>query len=170
MYLPFQVFEGERLIASKNTRLGSFTIDVPKKAVGEIEVPLTMSIDRNGILVAYAEYDGKKEQLRINPDKMSSGDNIQEMLNALETNRKTDRIQAEANRARSQLRTNIEFMKNACKKENNTKTKKLMKKIEEVDKWLSSTKEPLTSEIREKFMRIEDEATKLFITYEKATI
>ncbi|KAE9554033.1 hypothetical protein FO519_002729, partial [Halicephalobus sp. NKZ332] len=165
--IMFKVYEGERVIASKNTLIDSFILEVPPKPAGDISVPLTMSIDTNGILRAYAEYNGKRQELTIQPDKMVSGDNIQEMLNALETNRRTDKAEAEAKRVRTQLRGNIEFIKDACEKEKNAKTQKLMSKIKEIDQWLCSTTEPLTPEIREKFVSIEDEATKLLTKYHK---
>jgi len=165
--LKFVIYEGERVIASKNTCLGSFTVKVPKKPAGEITVPLTMSINRNGILVAYAEYNGERTQLAIESDKMTSGDGIQEMLNALEVNRQTDKAAEEAQRARSQLRTNIEFIKAACEKESNKKNSNLIKKIKEIDDWLSKSKAPLTQEIRDKFISIEDEAKTLLNKYHK---
>lgn len=126
-----------------------------------------MSIDRNGILTAYAEYKGKKEQLVIDSKKIVSGDNIQEMLNALEMNRKTDKAEDEAKRSRMQLRQNIEFITAVCEKEKEINTEKLMQKIKEIDEWLSSTTDPLTPDIREKFVSIEDEATTLLAKYHK---
>ncbi|KAE9547044.1 hypothetical protein FO519_009743, partial [Halicephalobus sp. NKZ332] len=92
---------------------------------------------------------------------------FEEMLNALETNRNTDKAEMEAKRARMQLRQNIEFIKDVCEKEKEVNTEHLTQKIKEIDEWLFATKEPLTKEIREKFIEIEDEATKLLAKYHK---
>ena len=126
-----------------------------------------MSIDNNGILTAYVEYKGKKEQLVIDTSKMISGEGIQEMLNALEIHRKTDKAEEEAKRARTQLRQNIEFIKGVCEKETTINTESLLEKIKEIDDWMVSTTEPLTTEIREKFVSIEEEAKKLLSKYHK---
>ena len=168
LYFFFQIYEGERPIASKNTLLGEFTIEFPPKDSGEVSVALTMSIDKNGILTAYAKYEDKIEDFVIDVEKVISGDSVQEMLNALEINRITDRAEAEAKRARGEMRINIEHIKAICKKEQSSETKDLMEKIKGIDRWLSSTQEPLTPEIREKFINIEDKAKELAQKYNKS--
>uniref|UniRef100_A0AC34RS03 Uncharacterized protein n=1 Tax=Panagrolaimus sp. JU765 TaxID=591449 RepID=A0AC34RS03_9BILA len=90
------------------------------------------------------------------------------MLNALETNRRTDKAQAEANRARSVLRQNIEYIKSYLDPHPPSEDKaNLMKKIEEIDKWLISNKKELTNDIRNKFESIEEDAKKMLIKYPK---
>ncbi|KAE9545947.1 hypothetical protein FO519_010841, partial [Halicephalobus sp. NKZ332] len=105
-----------------------------------------MSIDKNGILKFYAECEGKREQFVIDPDKMSSGDKLEEMLREMKINEKADKIEDEAKQKRTNMRTNIEYIKAA---------------LNEIGEWLSSTNEPLTPEIKQKFVSVEDEAKRL---------
>lgn len=126
-----------------------------------------MSIDKNGVLIAYAKYEDKVEDFVIDLEKVISGDSIQEMLNALELNRLTDKAEEEAKRARAEMRTNIEHIKAVWEKEKRSDMNNLMEKIKEIDQWLFSTKDPLTAKIRKTFIDIEDEAKKFVQKYNK---
>ena len=163
----FQIYEGERPLASKNNHLGKFSIEVPPRDAGDVSVLLQMSIDKNGILKVYAECEGRKEEFIIDPDKMSSGDKIEEMLEEMEINEEQDKIKNRENEARSDMRTNIERIKAANEKEKGVSNQRLMDIVKEIDAWLSSTKEPLTTEIIRKFVNIENEAEKLVKKYNK---
>ncbi|KAE9554039.1 hypothetical protein FO519_002735 [Halicephalobus sp. NKZ332] len=165
--ISFYIYEGERPIASKNTLLGKFSIKVPPKDVGEVKVILTMSIDKNGILKVYAEYEGNKEELIIDSGKISSGNKIKEMLKEMKMYEEMDRVEVLAKTARSSMRNNIEHIKAVCEKETGANIKRLMNTVKEIDGWLSSTSEPLTREIKQKFISIEDEAEKLVKKYNK---
>ena len=85
-----------------------------------------MSIDKNGVLIAYAKYEDKVEDFVIDLEKVISGDSIQEMLNALELNRLTDKAEEEAKRARAEMRTNIEHIKAVWGKEKRPDMNNLM--------------------------------------------
>ena len=93
-----------------NTSLDSSTIKISKTAAREIEFPSTMPIDQNAILVAGTECARKKEQLCINPDKMSSWDNIQEIQNASEKQIESEQKQIKLilkKKRKSKIRCNI---------------------------------------------------------------
>ena len=55
--VKFQVYEGERQIASKNNRLGTLHIDgLSRGKAGNVVVKLTFEIDKNGILKVSATH------------------------------------------------------------------------------------------------------------------
>jgi molecular chaperone DnaK (HSP70) len=53
-----QIYEGERQIASKNSKLGVFAINGLRQGMaGTVSVSLTLSIDLNGMLHATADHE-----------------------------------------------------------------------------------------------------------------
>jgi L1 cell adhesion molecule like protein len=61
-----EVFEGEEEVAQQNSFLGEFFIEgLPKKPAGEVEVDVTMEIDKEGILHVKGETSDKSENITI---------------------------------------------------------------------------------------------------------
>jgi L1 cell adhesion molecule like protein len=61
-----EVYEGEEEVAKQNKLLGKFVIEgLPKKPAGEVEVDVTMEIDKEGILRVKGETSDKSENITI---------------------------------------------------------------------------------------------------------
>ena len=68
----FQVLEGERPLASQNTKLGQFSMGgIPLRPAGEVQIEVTFSLDEDSILhvTAVETSKGVSKALTIKNDK-----------------------------------------------------------------------------------------------------
>ena len=71
-YSLFQVLEGERPLASQNTKLGQFDMGgIPLRPAGEVKIEVTFSLDEDSILhvTAVETSKGVSKALTIKNDK-----------------------------------------------------------------------------------------------------
>uniref|UniRef100_A0A914W157 Heat shock protein 70 n=1 Tax=Plectus sambesii TaxID=2011161 RepID=A0A914W157_9BILA len=102
--IHFNIYEGVRPIVDESNRLGTIEInDLDKGEAGSQYVDLTLSLDKNGILNVFVEYNGRTEHMTINyvGVRKSCARSIEQMINETERYRNSD--EAEASRRAQQV-------------------------------------------------------------------
>lgn len=92
--LFLQVFQGERPLTKDNYYLNKqFTIDVPPKPAGQVNLDVTFGLDDDGLLTVTCveRSTGERRQITIGMEEAKLGDkDIQDMIEKAERYRKQD--------------------------------------------------------------------------------
>lgn len=118
----FKLYEGERRLASENSFLGQFVLDIqdlPSAKAGGVRCRLTFNLDNNGVLLATAEClseDGAQvlQQATFNVDYnevRSAKGSIEEMLEQARLHDEEDGVEFLRRTARSDLNDRIQKLR-----------------------------------------------------------
>lgn len=64
--LTFNIHETERPIATDDTHVGSFDLEIPSRMAGDVDIKLKLSLDQDGILNGSAWVEGEESKYNIN--------------------------------------------------------------------------------------------------------
>ena len=144
-----QIFEGERIMAKDNNRLGRFQLtDIPPAPKGQPQIKVTFRIDENGILTASA-MDMKtfnEKEVIINKGQLPK-ESIERMIAESEQFRVFDEKARERNRAKVHLnevlvnikRTFEQQMSRHAMREDDSE--KIERKMESISEWFEENEE-----------------------------
>uniref|UniRef100_A0A914W308 Heat shock protein 70 n=1 Tax=Plectus sambesii TaxID=2011161 RepID=A0A914W308_9BILA len=94
--IHFNIYEGVRPIVDESNRLGTIEInDLDKGEAGSQYVDLTLSLDKNGILNVFVEYNGRTKHMIINyvGVRKSCARSIEQMINDAERYAGSDKLE-----------------------------------------------------------------------------
>lgn len=132
VFLPFQVYEGERAMTKDNNLLGKFELTgIPPAPRGVPQIEVTFDIDANGILnvTAIEKSTNKENKITITNDKgRLSKEEIERMVNDAEKYRSEDEKQRNNISAKNALESYCFNIKSTMEDE------KIKDKISESDK------------------------------------
>uniref|UniRef100_A0A914WJ62 Heat shock protein 70 n=1 Tax=Plectus sambesii TaxID=2011161 RepID=A0A914WJ62_9BILA len=138
--IHFNIYEGVRPIVDESNRLGTIEMnDLDEGEAGSQYVDLTLSLDKNGIVNVFVEYNGRTEHMTINyvGVRKSCARSIEQMINDAELYAGSDeqeRIRREKRCNLGAMLAGIEYRIEGTGLTNSEKTE-LQKKYDEVKKW-----------------------------------
>ncbi|GMS97364.1 hypothetical protein PENTCL1PPCAC_19539, partial [Pristionchus entomophagus] len=145
----FEILEGENALSSKNKKLGSVSIPVPDKNVGENNIQTTFSVDEDGILSVHlldADTEVKRDT-KVQTSKLTEAERMVMVRNA-----KKEGENEEIERAKFEARTTFADVLTKARRtvhrtESESKKERLQFLIEKEENWLASQENPSNEEI-----------------------
>uniref|UniRef100_A0A914C2Y3 Heat shock protein 70 n=1 Tax=Acrobeloides nanus TaxID=290746 RepID=A0A914C2Y3_9BILA len=92
----FKIVESVRPLVDDSNEIGRLDLEgIKPNEAGQEKVKLTMSLDKNGILTVFAQYDGRTETMKINysDQRSKASRNVDELLDEAERFRESDRVE-----------------------------------------------------------------------------
>ena len=155
------IYEGERLLADKNRKLGEIHIDgLPPGPAGAVYAEVIFEFDQNGILTVHAKgQNGEQKSFKINyGEKRDKGEAIEDLIRQFESCRVDDKGKQTIADARAKLLQNIEYIRDKITENMSIKDKeRLEKKCHDAERVLNEGTNDQTS-IGKIIHELEDEA------------
>eukprot|EP00929_Paragymnodinium_shiwhaense_P122495 TRINITY_DN9529_c0_g1_i1.p1 TRINITY_DN9529_c0_g1~~TRINITY_DN9529_c0_g1_i1.p1 ORF type:complete len:743 (-),score=171.61 TRINITY_DN9529_c0_g1_i1:447-2675(-) len=163
VYIP--IFEGERPIAAKNSKLGEMVLSgIPPAPIGVPQIEVTFRIDANGILHVTAEdlATRKPSTITINADKgRLSEEEVERMVKKAQKFAEKDREILSRNDARASLRAYLHSLESSILQAealSQEDKEDLESAIQSASQWLEQTGKATADEIREQRQAVEEVA------------
>ncbi|KAE9550497.1 hypothetical protein FO519_006299 [Halicephalobus sp. NKZ332] len=159
------IYEGERLLADKNRKLGEVNLrGLPQGPAGDVYVDVVFQFDQNGILTVHAKsQNGQENNFEINyKEKREEGEAIEDLIRQFESTRIDDEGKQLIANARAKLLQNIQYIKLKLSENIPRKDRdRLHKRCQEAENVLNGKGDDQTS-ITNMIQTLEDEAKKAF--------
>ena len=142
------VYEGQRVVANENRKLGSFIISFPKKPAGQVQVDVTFSVDKENIVTVTAKEvgGGSFNSIQIKNDVGNlTNEDIEKMKREADAFREADRKRVETCEALNEFDSML--MKASRKAESSSEAKRI---IEEAKQWKNRNEQASGQVIRNK--------------------
>jgi len=166
VYIP--IYEGERPIAKKNSKLGQMILSgIPPAPAGVPQVDVTFRIDTNGILHVTAQDQGTKADASVTIDAQKgrlSEEDVENMIRKAEKHAKADQEMLQRRDARSSLSAYLGSLQSsllagaARQKLSEEDASALEEAIRGAEDWLRDAQKATLEEIQEQKQHVEDVA------------
>jgi len=158
------IYEGERILADRNRKLGEVYLDkLPPGPAGEVHINVIFEFDQNGILTVHAySASGSNVSFTINyKEKRDEGEPIEDLIRQIESSRVDDEGKQIIANARAKLLQNIEGIRyNIIKGAPSKAADNLKLKCNEAEEFLRNQTDVVL--ITQKVQELEEEAKKAF--------